>query len=102
MEIKLVGGVPQSNTIATPGSELLIDPTWGAARVKLTPTEINGAGFQGGHYRLAASTGALTGVAAAGAIFSMRWGIPQYKLLKKLSIAATITTVFTTAQAIDF
>ena len=66
MESKIVSGVPSAFSFGVPGSEQVVDATYGAARVVLKATEFNNQGFNGGHYRVAASTGALTGVAAAG------------------------------------
>ena len=105
-EIKQVSGVPQSTTYGTPGAEQIVDATFGAARVSLKPNDYMGVGVIGGHYMLSAQSGALTGVAAAGPVFSFRWapgqGAPPYALIKKVQIAAVITTGFTAAQAVDF
>lgn len=104
-ESRIVSGTPTSTTYGVPGTEQITDATFGASRVILKPTDFAFGGYVGGHYRVAASTGALTGVAAAGAIFSARWSpgsTNSYALLKRVQIASIITTAFTTAQAIDF
>jgi hypothetical protein len=106
MESKLIGGTPIATTFGVPGTEALIDPTFGALRMKLSPSEYGNQGVYGGHYQAAAVTGALTGVGAAGAIFSMRWaavaGGPSFTLLKRVQLAWALTTAFTSPQVIDF
>ena len=92
-----------STTFGVPGTEQVVDATFGASRVSVRPNEYNNQGFTGGHYRIAVTTGALTGVAAGGAVFSARWGLANaYMLLKRIQVSAIITTAFTTAQAVDF
>jgi hypothetical protein len=96
-------GTPSSVTVGAAGTPMVVDSTFGAARTTLKPDEFNTNGFNGGHYRAASSTGALTGVASGGAIFSARWATANaYMLLKRVRLSAIITTAFTAAQALDF
>jgi hypothetical protein len=105
-ETKVVGGVPTGTSFGVPGSELIIDPTFGAARVKLSPNEFMNQGIVGGHYLAAPVSGALTGVAAAGPVFSFRWspsqGASPYALIKRIQLGWATTTAFTAQQALTF
>lgn len=102
-DTKLVGGAPGACTFGLAEIECVVDVTFGAQRATLKPQEYNFQSFNGGHYRLAGSTGALTTVAGGAAIFSMRWAtVGPIMILKRLQLAVAITTVFTTGQAIDF
>lgn len=102
----IVAGPPGSMTFGMPGSEWLIDPSYGAGRVRLMPSEYNnpGGAFQGGFFRVARSITGLTGLAAGAPIVSFRWAPSSggEVLIKKIAITAIITTAFTAAQAIDF
>lgn len=100
---KLVSGSPQSTTFGTPGVENVVDPTWGAQRTVLKPTDFMGPSFIGGHYCIARSVAGVTGVAAGGALVSVRWAQPVGEvLIKRIMVGATLTTAFTTIQALDF
>lgn len=103
-ETKIIGGVPGPTTTGTPGVEALVDALFGSFRMSPRPFDytLAGAGRVLGHYSLAASSGAATGIAAGGAIFSMQYADSASVLvLERLRVAAVITTAFTTAQAID-
>jgi hypothetical protein len=104
MDLIIKGGQVPSTTFGSQLTPLIIDPTFGAARVVLKPDEWNGAvaGFNGGHYSTAFESGLLTGVAAAGAVFSFRAPPSGVALLKKLRVGWVLTTAYTTAQATDF
>lgn len=105
MDYKLVGGAPAPTTFGVPGIEGVVDATFGAQRSILKPDEYNASGlsFNGGHYRVARSVAGVTGVAAAGGLVSFRWATtPGMVMLKRVAVGAIITTVFTTAQAVDF
>jgi hypothetical protein len=54
--------------------------------------------------RVTAGSGALTGVAAGGAVFSLRnnAGNGEFFVVRRLGVGFLTTTAFTTAQAIDF
>ena len=101
--LTVVSGTPSPTSFGIPGTENVIDPTFNAQRVRQMPSEYNSQGFGGGHFRVAVPTGALTGVAAAGTIFSARWApaANSFMLLKRIQAAMIITTAFTTAQAVD-
>jgi hypothetical protein len=76
-----------------------VDPTFKALRAALAPLEYQRGGIAGGHFRLSFTTGLVTGVAAAGAIFSLRWADPDRLFaLLRLKVKATLTTAFTAAQ----
>src|SRR5688572_26177719 len=78
-----------------------VDPTFGAGRVSLRPIDyqqFNGSHF-GGHFRVAKQTNLVTGVAAGGALLSLRWNNPdRVFVLLRADVAATLTTVFAAAQ----
>ena len=80
-----------------------VDPTYYALRAGLRPIEYGShaaAGPRvGGHYRCALSTGLVTGVAAGGALLSLRWTNNERQLvLLRALVGATIATAFGTAQ----
>lgn len=102
MKTRVIAGTPGAQTFGQEGTELVIDQTMGAARVKLCPAEYNNSQFQGGHFRVAVTTGLTTGIAAAGALFSMRWLTSGGSVvLKRAQAYAQVTTAFTSPQAID-
>lgn len=102
MRVTMTGGLPGPQSFGVDGTDQVVDQTFGAGRVVLKPTEYNNAQFQGGHYRMAAATGATTTIAGGGAIFSMRWGISNgLFILKRAQVGAIVTTAFTSAQQID-
>src|SRR5215471_19307473 len=86
---------PQDPTI-----QMKVDPTYNAARMSLMPRDWSeNAPHIGCHAKASYRTGLVTGVAAAGAIFSMRWANAQFNLLlQRLSITANLQTQFTTPQ----
>jgi hypothetical protein len=101
MDIIIKGGPIPSTTFGQPLTPMIVEPTFGSGRVALKPDEFNGNGFNGGFYRWAGVTGALTGVAAAGAIFSFRSPPSGLSTLKRVQVGYAITTPFTTGQLID-
>lgn len=102
-EAKLISGVPSQQTFGMPTAESMIDPTWGALRASLRPDEYNFAGVQGGHFRIARSISGITGYAAGALVTSFRWGVQNLDaLIKRVSMGFALTTVFTTAQPVDF
>jgi hypothetical protein len=102
MDLILKGGPAPATSFGTPLVPALVDPTFGALRAVLKPEEFNFGGFNGGHYRAAAASGLLTGVGAAGAVFSMRWGLSNgLFLLKRVQVGYALTTAFTTGQLLD-
>jgi hypothetical protein len=102
MDLIVKGGAIPSTTFGSPLTPLVIDPTYGAARVTLKPDEYNASGFNGGHFRVAQVSGALTGAIAASSVFSFRSPAVGYSLLKRLQLGYAITTAFTTGQILDF
>lgn len=104
MDLIIKGGAIPSTTFGSPLMPLIVDPTFGAARVILKPDEFNSAaGFNGGFYSVARSVAGVTGVAAAGALVSLRWALGTGEvMLKRVAVGAQITTAFTGAQAVDF
>ena len=79
---------------------LEVDETFGAGRMSLRPIDYKQwRGHIGGHYRMARSTGLVTGVAAAGALLSFRWNnADRAALLLRVIAHATLTTAFAAAQ----
>jgi hypothetical protein len=80
------------------GALAYVDTTMKALRASLRPFELTGA------FGIAAQSGALTGVAAGGAVFSLRnnAGNGELFVVRRLGVGFLTTTAFTTAQAIDF
>jgi hypothetical protein len=87
MPIQVLGGA---------GSTLEVDPSKLAARVSLRPAECIG------YYSVAGSSGALTGVAAAGPVFSFRNTGANLILLRNIRLGFIVTTAFTTAQGLAY
>lgn len=86
---------------SNPNSELEVDQTYQAARVTLRPHDFRGNDNAdiGGHYRGIFTTGAVTGVAAGGALLSLSWVNPDRALLiNRIRAWATVGTVFAAAQ----
>jgi hypothetical protein len=90
--------------IESPTNELAqqeVDATHKAARVSLRPLDhVNGA-LAGGHFRLSARSGILTGagIIADAPLFSLRWSSAQFQLvLLYLEAYLLPTVVFTAAQ----
>ena len=76
-----------------------VDPTMLAARVTERPPEILGA------YGLGLTSGALTGVAAGGTVYSFRWAPATSTLLcmiRRVEIGFSTTTAFTAAQSLQY
>lgn len=96
----IVGGgtVPS----AVPNAELVIDPGRGAARASLNPDDHLVGGQTLGHYRVSATTGLMTTLAAGVLIYSWRYADPAtIALIKRISAYAAVTTTFTAGQIID-
>ena len=75
---------------------LSIDATFKAARVSIRPAEVLG------WYSVGAKSGALTGVAAAGPVFTLRNLASNPVMVRRLQVGFVVTTAFTTAQALAF
>lgn len=74
-----------------------VDPTFGALRYTPRPLEATG------WYQVAAKTGALTGVSANAAVFTMRQiNSATQLLIRKVQIGYITTTGYTAAQFQDF
>jgi hypothetical protein len=74
-----------------------VDPTFGALRY--TPRPLEALGW----YQVAAKTGALTGISAASAVFTMRQiNSSTQILIRKVQIGFITTTGYTAAQFQDF
>jgi hypothetical protein len=87
----------------TIGTELVVDPSFSAARYSVKPDEFVNSGRIGGHFYLAATFSNTAGSPAAGsAIFAARWADSNFKfVLKRVAVSAGCTTVFTAAQILD-
>lgn len=78
---------------------LTVDPTFVAARMSDHPPEILGA------YSMGLTSGALTGVAAAGTVFSFRWApatTTQLCMVRRVEIGFSTVTAFGTAQSLQY
>jgi len=78
------------------GTTQEVDATFRAARVSLRPAEVIG------YYSVSGASGALTGVAANGPVFSFRNTGSNLMLVRRLSIRFVTTTAFTAAQGLDY
>jgi hypothetical protein len=78
------------------GTTQEVDTTFRAARITIRPMEIIG------WYSIAGSSGALTGVAAAGNVFSFRNTGSNPILIRNVYIGFGTTTAFTTAQGLFY
>jgi len=100
------GGPPQNTTFGVPGTEAVVDATFGAGRMSLRPNEFINQGVGGGHYKAAATFTTATQLAGAAPVFAMRWAPPNGAaplfLLKRIQMGWILTTALTAAQAIDF
>lgn len=73
-----------------------VDSTFRAARISIRPVELIG------YYSIGGASGALTGVAAAGPVFSFRNTGSNLILLRRLTVGFITTTAFTTAQGLAY
>lgn len=73
-----------------------VDTTFRASRVTIRPVEMIG------YYSVAGVSGALTGVAAAGPVFSFRNTGTNLMLIRRVSVGFATTTAFTAAQALSY
>jgi hypothetical protein len=73
-----------------------VDSTFRAARVTIRPIELIG------YYSVAGVSGALTGVAANGAVFSFRNTGSNLMLMRRVMLGFVTTTAFTTAQGLAY
>ena len=73
-----------------------VDTTFRTLRVSLRPAELIG------YYSVSGSSGALTGVAAAGPVWSFRNTGANLLMVRRVSIGFVTTTAFTTAQGLDY
>lgn len=73
-----------------------VDATFRSGRVTLRPIELIG------YYSVSGASGALTGVAAAGPVFSFRNTGANLLLVRRVTIGFVVTTAFTTAQGLDY
>lgn len=84
-----------------PRVQQMIDRSFAAARASLRPLEFRSDSGElvGGHYKTSVVSGLVTGVAAGGALLSLRWKVPERLfVLLRLRVAATIGVAFGTAQ----
>jgi hypothetical protein len=80
----------------TSGAVCEVDPAHKSQRATLRPVEALGV------YSFGAASGALTGVAAGGALFSLRNLSANLLLVRRIGIGLVVTTAFTTAQQLQF
>jgi len=73
-----------------------VDATFKARRVSIRPEEVIG------WYAFGGSSGALTGVAAAGPVFSIRNTGANLLAIHRLQVGFVTTTAFTTAQGLAY
>lgn len=78
------------------GTTQEVDATFRAARVTIRPLELIG------YYSVAGVSGALTGVAANGTVFSYRNTGSNLMLVRRIMLGFMTTTAFTTAQALAY
>lgn len=73
-----------------------VDATFRAGRVSMRPPEVLT------WLSVSAQSGAMTGVAAASAVFSLRNTGTNLLMIRRIGIGAVLTTAFTTAQKLDY
>ena len=73
-----------------------VDTTFKALRASIRPMEMLG------WYSVAGVSGALTGVAAAGPVFSLRNLASNLLVVRRVGVTFGTTTAFTTAQALGY
>lgn len=73
-----------------------VDATFKAARVTLRPGQFIG------YYSVSGASGLLTGVAAAGPVWSIRNTGANLILVRRVSIGFVTTTAFTAAQGLEY
>jgi hypothetical protein len=78
------------------GTTQEVDATFRAARVSLRPAEVIG------YYSVSGASGALTGVAANGPVFSFRNTGSNLMLIRRITMGFVVTTAFTAAQGLDY
>lgn len=78
------------------GTVAEVDATFRANRVTIRPPEIIG------WYAIGGSSGAMTGVAAAGNVFSFRNTGSNLIMVRRVQVGFITTTAFTTAQGLAF
>lgn len=84
-----------------PRVQQMVDRSFAAARASLRPLEFRSESGEvvGGHYKISFVSGLVTGVAAGGALASLRWEkADRLFVLLRLRAFATIGVAFTTAQ----
>lgn len=82
--------------IGAGGATQEVDATKAAARVSLRPAE------NIGYYSVAGASGAMTGVAANGPVFSFRNTGANLILIRNVRVGFVVTTAFTTAQGLAY
>lgn len=80
----------------TSGALAEVDATFKAQRVTIRPVELIG------YHSIGGNSGALTGVAANGAVFSLRNTGANLLLIRRVMIGFVTTTAFTTAQGLAY
>lgn len=88
MAIQLIGG--------TSGIVQDVDTTFKAARISIRPAEVINWNSIGG------TSGLLTGVAAAGAVFSFRNTGTNLMMIRRITVGFVTTTAFTAAQGLQY
>jgi hypothetical protein len=78
------------------GTTQEVDPIFRAGRVTLRPAELIG------YYSVAGVSGALTGVAANGTVFSFRNTGANLIVMRRVMLGFVTTTAFTTAQGLAY
>jgi hypothetical protein len=97
MQTKIVGG-----GVVQIGPELVVDPTFNAARVALRPLDYANMGQILGHYRATGVTGASVSISAGGIISSLRWPDPQrFLVLNSIQVSVCTNTSVTTSTVVD-
>ena len=86
-------------TAAASSGSAIVDPTFQAIRLSERPPEVLGA------YQYAISSGLLTTIAGNLPVFSWRWNpstATNLCMIRRVEISFTTTTVFTSAQSLQY
>jgi hypothetical protein len=100
----LKSGTPGPTAVGTAGVAALIDALYGALRTSVRPLDYTAAGTGRvlGHYSIGMTSGAVTGVASGGILWSLQWAdSASLFVLERIRVGAAITTGFTAGQAVD-
>jgi hypothetical protein len=104
MDAVFKGGQPGPNTFGVPVAPLVIDTSYGAARISVKPDELQGFNpeQQAGHYRFAQKVALAGPIGVSTVILAFQAPPTGIAILRRVQVGFQITTAFAVAQVIDF